>query len=301
MVLGSQEIDLSFRSTDNLTGAISKNSTHTSCQLLFKTTLDLLLPLEQNKDHLLVVNLLETIISWTQKIFGTEEFVKGREEFNDLFGKVFHDDRFFEERMHYFMHYFIFDRPLSSLVTHQELIEHIVSLNLNADIPSYPSTVKSAFLLDTPFSLFMKAISLLNAKISPSLFAHFARFQFARHSLFQVRSLKKNSTGDLAIVVDLISNKRLVISSSDNGFLVGLSKKDIFQGFIFPFHKQNVITRGMILHPHRTSSIILKFLKDKKTSKTLDERNILTHFSCKHLRHLRQPQTDPIKIYLLTL
>ena len=294
MVLGSSEIGFSLNQSD-----VFSNEIHQPLRSIFKATLDLLLPLEQSKEHLLVINLLETIISWTQKIFGTDEFVRGREEFNEFFGKVFHDDRFFDERMHYFMHHFVFDRPLSASQANKDLIERIVSIDSYTSLASYPSVTRSAFLLDTPFSLFMKIISLLDAKVSPDLFAHFARFQFVRHSLFRVLSRKKGISGETAVVSDLLLDKKLVISCTDNGSLIGLSKKDIFQGFVFPFYKQNVITRGMILHPSRTSSIILKYLKDRKKSKTLDERKVLSHFSCKHLRHLRQPQTDPTKIYLL--
>lgn len=57
---------------------------------------------------------LEQILLWAHQKFGPEPLVQAKEDFYEQTGKIFHDDSFFNERMSYFIDYFIFERILTT-------------------------------------------------------------------------------------------------------------------------------------------------------------------------------------------
>lgn len=61
--------------------------------------------LEQSTDFLL---------SRIKTDFKEQDFIDAKEEFFSNFGKVFHDDPFYKEKMDYFVNYFIFEHPIKN-------------------------------------------------------------------------------------------------------------------------------------------------------------------------------------------
>src|SRR5690348_11676201 len=58
---------------------------------------------------------LENLLAWAKTQFSEEELIQAKEDYFWKFGKVFHDDSFYESRMFYFIDYFLLERPLSRM------------------------------------------------------------------------------------------------------------------------------------------------------------------------------------------
>jgi len=54
----------------------------------------------------------EKILTWAQTHYGEDEFVVAKDEFFWKAGKVFHDDPFYEQRMSYFLDFFLLQRAV---------------------------------------------------------------------------------------------------------------------------------------------------------------------------------------------
>ena len=57
---------------------------------------------------------VESIINWTNDLFGPEHIVKAKEEFFWKTGKIFHDEFEYHNRMSYFIDFYVFQRILEA-------------------------------------------------------------------------------------------------------------------------------------------------------------------------------------------
>jgi len=192
---------------------------------------------------------LEQILLWAHKSLGPEPLVQAKEDFYERTGKVFHDDSFFNDRMSYFIDYFIFERQL-------------------------PSHNGSAF------DLYQKEDT--NHCIHG-----------VWHSIFSIHKLHDQ----YLTLRDLISTERHKIPRSKETSFDGITKKDLFQGFIYNLGPQKTLSRGLIFHPIDSHSSIKKYLKLQQKKSSLDVDQVLIRFAKQHMRHLRHGHVNPKLFY----
>jgi hypothetical protein len=202
----------------------------------------------------------EEILLWAQNRIGNEELVQAREEFFWKMGKVFHDDPFYENRMNYFLDYFILERPArekqSAEASHR-----------------------------TPFNLFEdEKGQCQNGPIAMTGF---------RHSVFEVRKHQSDSV----LVIDLITDKKFEISARPTESFRLLQKKQIFQGFVYELGEVHYLSRGLLFHPDRAAKIVKKTIKNARKSGEFSDQRLLSTFAKHNLRFLRHSNLDPKRIY----
>lgn len=179
-----------------------------------------------------------------------DEFKHERQIAKELFsistGKVNDDDPFFEQRMHSFQEFFIFEYRLSE-----------------------------GFSGSTVFETF-----LYNGQACYSLneIAKYEQFRNFRHSLFQVEFHKDESL----VVRDLISDRIDIVYPLPEYSFAGFDLKQIFDGRLIRFDGKNYFTKTFILHSKLVKHIIEKavseFLKGNiycQAQKTIDWREEL--------------------------
>jgi hypothetical protein len=215
--------------------------------------------------HLLpceIDDFIESVIIWTEHTYGPDEIIAAREEFFWKNGKVFEDDGFYNERMTLFLDYFIFVRPVSFL--------------------------QKDGAIKTPFQAYCE---------TPQPGEQHERMRGtvtgARYSLFEIGKTSEKSM----IVFDLLNDKRHEIASRANQAFKILSRKDIFQGFLYQTPNQDAISLGTFFHDKETWSIMKKTLKRLKKAKALDESRFLAALAKIHLKSLRLKHVSPKRIY----
>ncbi len=206
---------------------------------------------------------LEIVVSWIERRLGKSYFVRPLEAFQTKFGKVNPEDDFYQTRMNYFLEHCVLECPLDDHVGSQSLISGF--FEENAHLTSG----------DEPASAIWRA---------------FCGF---RHSLFQV--IKTGA--DSIEVRDLIANKTLRIQSKAGETLKYLSKKSIFQGYVFGHHALYSLGQGLILHPELANAEILKYMWQHHRYPQVASGEITRRLAQTNMRYLRMQHVNPAVIY----
>ncbi len=215
-------------------------------------------------------DLIELIISHANEHAGKAEIVAASERFFMENGKVFHDDTFYDTRMTYFFDHFVFERPLSS---------------------------RSGGPLATPYEHFLAAVCDQNVTVTPPVSALLLQLRDYRHSLFQIAKLDLKKM----VLTDLLVPCRVTVTAKPGETFIGLDKKTIFQGFVFPHGEESQLSPGIVLHPQRGSRLIKKFVKQAQKTENFSRKLTLARLASLQLRYLRHRHVDPKSIYAADL
>jgi hypothetical protein len=202
-------------------------------------------------------NFLDHMLQWAQSKYGNDEFVMAKEEFFWKMGKVFPEDAFYEQRMTYFLDYFLLQRPLS---------KH--------DDSGVKSTLES--YLNDPDQI-----------LSDESFSGFY------HSVFLVQ---KNNL-DTIVVKDLCTQDQITVTARQNESFKAIQRKEIFQGFLYRAEDKVYLSRGVIFHPSKCGRILRKNLKKKVASLDFDRLKEVCALARLQLKYLRHKNIDAKRIY----
>ncbi|MEY4630004.1 MAG: hypothetical protein RIQ81_124 [Pseudomonadota bacterium] len=204
--------------------------------------------------------LIEAVVMRSEQEFGKDAFVRAKDEFHTLFGKVFPEDPFFESRMSYFLDHFVLLRPLPG------------------QGPATPFLRFAPALIDDP----ERGGKLIEAMES------------FRHSVFEILTV---SPEDGMTIRDLRTgdgyNVRRKHNESFRGFTVGA----LFQGFVFPDGDSAWLGNGLIVHPPQVAQIIRKYLKSLIKSVDFDEQAMLARLAWVQLKAVRHSHAGAKRIY----
>lgn len=114
-----------------------------------------------------------------------------------------------------------------------------------------------------------------------------------RHSIFRVRSLGKEKLK----IIDLLTNKQLVVKRRQNETFFGIKRKQILQGYIYHCGDDLFLSLGLVFHPAACTKPILRYIADVKTAGRYDAAAVLSRFARLQLRHKRHAHVDPTVIY----
>lgn len=207
---------------------------------------------------------LEEVLLWAQKRFGNEEIVQAKEEFFWKMGKVFHDDSFYEQRMNYFLDYFLLERPVREK-NELGLMNRTPIMILEDD-----ETRTTSF---------------------PLLLSGY------HHAIFEV----KRHLTDSIVIIDLFSGDKFEVSARSNESFKLLQRKQVFQGFIYEVGDKRYLSRGLLFHPDRVIKIIKKTIKTVKKAKDFNPQRLLSNYAKHNLRYLRHSNLDSKRIYVEAL
>ena len=217
-----------------------------------------------------VDDLVELIIDWSHETTGTAEIVAASEQFHTDYGKVFHDDEFYNTRTTYFFDYFIFERKLRPIAMISETTNGL-----------------------TPFQLFLGK-ALANSRCLPQstlgMLETLAKF---RHSLFQIQKVAAKTIN----VIDLLDSAKFTITAKTNETFRGLDKNIIFQAFVFSFDGRHHLSNGLILHPVKANRLIRRHIKLHTKANLGNSSSILAKLASLQIRHLRHRHVHPKLIY----
>ncbi len=206
---------------------------------------------------------LEVVISWIEGIAGKNYFMTPLGDFQAQFGKVNSDDEFYQTRMNYFLEHCVLERAMTGHAGGR-----------------------------SPLSVFLEQNSDLTANDDASA-RHWRSFCGFRHGLFQVMK-----TGEKEIMVmDLLAERKLKISSKAGETLKYFPKKSVIQGYIFGQADQYVLGQGLIIHPEAATQQILKFLKNHKKYPRFSAQEIARLMAQTNMRFLRMQHVNPAVIY----
>ena len=216
-----------------------------------------------------VDDFLEALIGWTHELVGTAEIVSASERFYLDYGKVFHEDSFYDVRTTYFFDYFIFERKLSAASASSESLSGLTPCQLfmtrsHTEVPSLPKEVSDTLVALGNF----------------------------RHSIFEIQRLSETNMS----IVDLLDSTKVVVQAKPRENFRGLEKKTIFQGFIFNLGNFHFLSSGLVLHPIKANRLIKKHIKLSLKNAT-NRKNILAQLANIQLRHLRHRHVHPKLIY----
>ena len=211
----------------------------------------------EHTPHTTIDDQLENILSWAQNKFGDNEFIEAKEDFFLNSGKVFYDDTFYEQRMGYFLDYFLLERPLTRQGT------------------------------ETPFSEYM---AQPQAHLWTSKEDSLHKFC---HSLFLVLRSQSNSL----IVLDLINDQKIKIMARKNESFTAIQRKDLLQGYLYQSQDHYYLSHGLLFHPSKLSRFIKKEIKKAKNCSEFDQLKFLLDLAKQNLKYLRHIHVDPKRIY----
>lgn len=200
---------------------------------------------------------LDHMLRWAEKKFGNEEFVLAKEEFFWKMGKVFPEDVFYEQRMTYFLDYFLLQRPLSQ---------------------------RDGNFLKSTLERYLNDPEQLLTEESLSGFYH---------SVFMVQ---KNNLQSI-VVKDLCTQDQIVVSARQNESFKAIQRKEIFQGFLYRADEKVYLSRGVIFHPAKCGRILRKNLKKKVASADFDSLKEVCALARLQLKFLRHKNIDAKRIY----
>jgi len=201
---------------------------------------------------------LEYLLDWSALTFGEQELVSAKEEFFWKTGKVFYDDPFYNTRMSYFQDYFLFQRPLA--------------------------VAEKEYRSMSPFILYSEKQAI----------QHPLAITGTLHSIFQVTKCLPAKMW----VTDLLdASTKYEIQLRTGQSFCGISKKDIFQGFLYANEDVNVLSYGVVFHPSDATSLIKKQAKFYQKDQSFDKLRLLSRWAYLQIRHLRHLHVDPRRIY----
>lgn len=203
---------------------------------------------------------LERVVQWVAGRFGKEYFVEPLEEFAVVFGKSFPEDPFFQDRMNYFLEYSVLEKPLKG---------------------------NAAGL--TPLRMFMDEL-VGREELFPEPWRIFSEF---RHSIFEV----VRSGEQQILLKDLFNERRYIVRSKAGETLKYLTKKTIFQAYLFGSTGAFYLGQGVVIHPERARKPLKKFIKIKTKANVLKEMDTLKLAALVNMRYLRMKHVDPSTLY----
>jgi hypothetical protein len=137
-------------------------------------------------------------------------------------------------------------------------------------------------LTETPFQMYRAQNSLSEGDI-----------QSATHSLFNV-----SRVSDQGLVIrDLIAGEKYRIARGAQSSFEGITKKDLFQGFLYDLGTTKLLSRGLIFHPPASHALIRKELKSELKKDSFAVEPLLSRFAKQQLRHLRHLHVNPKVFY----
>lgn len=149
------------------------------------------------------------------------------------------------------------------------------------------------------YFLFIRPLKHLDANNPPTPFALY-RAQHPNtpihnytHSLFKV--MKIQATG--LILKDLCSNDKIRIQKQSDELFDGITRNDVFQGFVFHMDETPVLSHGLIFHPARSHRLLLKSLKELKKQGNFERQAYLTRCARLQLKHAHLRHVDPRLVY----
>ena len=113
------------------------------------------------------------------------------------------------------------------------------------------------------------------------------------HSLFKVLKIH----GQSMHLKDLFSDEKIRIQKREEELFKGISKNDVFQGFIFHLENRSVLSRGLIFHSHRTHRFLTKLIKDEKSRGIWQPNHLLARLARLQLKQTRLKHVDPKIVY----
>ncbi len=203
-------------------------------------------------------NSIEKVLTWSKDFFGEEEIVSAREEFYWKTGKVFEDDEVFEQRVKYFWHYFILERPVQA----------------------------EKYVQKTPIEV------CASEKVKLPVFSPDELRRFY-HGVFLV----KKSNGVVLEVEDLLTGFKIRILSNDSSEFLGLDKSTIFQGYIFIRHGRVSLSHAVIIHNQSLLAKIKKFIESTVSSEDYGPLYTLSKLAKAHLDSYRYNRVPVEKHY----
>jgi hypothetical protein len=204
--------------------------------------------------------LTEAVLDWIGQFYSLERFAVAKEAFFAAAGKVFPDDPIYNQRMEYFLEYFVFQRPF------EIPIEGIANV--------------------TPYELFAR----LGRK--PELCV----IDSVRHSIFEILKVKE----DQITITDLLIDERLTVHQVSKASIFEIIKKELFQGFVFFNEGTVTLGRGLIFHPKQVNKIIRKNLKKAMKKPEGNGEESLFALARQQLKSYRHHNVHPKQIYQLT-
>jgi hypothetical protein len=207
---------------------------------------------------------LDVVVSWAETRFGKNFFVGPLEEFQARYGKVNHEDDFYQSRMNYFLEWCVLERSMGS------------------DLAS--STPAAVF-----FREHQELIAVSAGRVA-DLWRAFAAF---RHGVFQIVE-----TGhDMIEVLDLCFGGTFKILPKSGETMRFLARNMIFQGYVYGLYDQRNLGQGMIIHPELAAQAINKFFRQHQRLPRLAPADICRIMAATNMRYLRMQHVNPAVIY----
>jgi hypothetical protein len=213
-------------------------------------------------------DLLEGLTVWAHNVYGSQEIIRAREQFQLETGKVFPDDPMHHSRTAYFFDYFLFERSISQ-----------------------DRVANTLLLASTPYEIFCSSLG-----DSETLSEPVQRLKWLgdfRHSLFFI----ERSHSNCLVVKDIISKQKMIVSAKELESFRALKTSQIIQGFLFRFGQHYQLSPGIILHPPVVSKIIKRFVISTQKDVSLSRKSILGKLAYINIRHIRLKHVEPSLTY----
>ena len=211
-------------------------------------------------------DLFDAAIHWSESVFGHEEFAKGLSRFETEAGRVFPDESFYNERMEYFLNFFLFDIKLQ---------------NKKADFKQTPYKSFFDFCRQLEFSINKDALYKLE------LLGNF------KHSIFSIKRMRNDNT---IMVKDLKSDQKFKVVSRHYKSFLGLKKGELIQGLLFPWDSVFMLSSGFLIHPRKAKSFILKKFCKEKQADCITQSNLFKAARI-NLNWVRMNTSDVSRVY----
>jgi len=186
-----------------------------------------------------------------------DEIIDAKLEFYKLSGVVHEDNILFNERIHCFLDWYIFDRDLSS-----------------EDIP--------------PVNLYYNKYKNYLDEVNLDLLNSFLK---SIHSLYLLIKLNKK----FLYVKDLFSSKKYMVM--DVSLANFIKKGDIFEGRLVPFKGRYVFLKGFCFHPPDTRSFIISEIKKVKNLDYEQRISLIMRLAMMRVKVEEYPHVEISNIY----
>ncbi len=149
------------------------------------------------------------------------------------------------------------------------------------------------------FFLFTRALAHLDPVNPPTPFALYrdkhpdCPIRSFTHSLFKVNKV----TAIGLVLKDLCSDDKIRIQKQSDELFDGITKHDVFQGYVFHMDDAPVLSHGLIFHPARSHRLLVKALKEAKKTGTFERQTYLARCARLQLKHARLRHVDPRLVY----
>jgi hypothetical protein len=177
------------------------------------------------------------------------EVFNAKEEYFEKTGKVFEDDPEFEQRMHIFIDWYLFDRDLPGV-----------------DLP--------------PIKYYFRKNKDLFSNEDLNIYKDLCA---TIHSIFRLKRLAFFSDG--LVVVDLFSGQSYKVNDPNLNW--GFTKGDIFEARVIPFKGTCEFSRGFCFHPGEMEGFILGEIKKVRYHEKKRQTKLILQLSAMKLKHNR--------------